>query len=130
VIAVARFDVAEADEEAFSDRAARALAALSQRPGYLRGWVARAADDAALWMIGTEWEGPGAYRRALGNADVRMSTAELFGAARNEPTAYEVLFTNDGTTEAVRPSARAADADLARPGQRHQHDHTGEEQER
>ena len=43
----------------------QALEVLSEQRGYVRGAVGRNVDDPGLWLLQTEWEGPGAYRRAL-----------------------------------------------------------------
>jgi hypothetical protein len=75
----------------FADRAADALAALAARPGYVRGEVGRAFDDAAHWSIVTEWESVGAYRRALGAFDVKVQATPLLAQSIDEPSAYEVL---------------------------------------
>ncbi|PZS32057.1 MAG: antibiotic biosynthesis monooxygenase, partial [Pseudonocardiales bacterium] len=65
MLAVSRFVVPEVDGEPFAARASAALAALAARPGYVRGHVGRAVDDPSRWVFVTEWDGVGAYRRAL-----------------------------------------------------------------
>jgi heme oxygenase (mycobilin-producing) len=66
------------------------LAVLAARPGWRSGRIGRAVDDGSLWVLVTEWDDLGAYRRALGSDDVRMRTP-LLAAAVDEPTAYAVL---------------------------------------
>jgi quinol monooxygenase YgiN len=109
VLVVTRFVVPVADEATFRQQAAAALAALSERPGHVSGRVARATDDPTAWLLLTEWESVGAYRRALGGFDVKMHATPLLARALAEPSAYEVL---DGDTA----SDRAADADVTGPG--------------
>ncbi len=70
--------------------AQQALTVLARRPGYLRGAWARSTDDAA-WVLLTEWENVGSYRRALGNADVRLHATPLLAAAQELPGAFEIL---------------------------------------
>jgi heme oxygenase (mycobilin-producing) len=111
VLVVTRFVVAPADEETFRGQAAAALAALAQRPGHVSGRLARATDDATAWLLLTEWESVGAYRRALSGFDVKMHATPLLARAVAEPSAYEVL--DDGER-----GDRAADADTTGPGQR------------
>lgn len=109
MIVVSHFRVDEAAGPSFADRARDALAAMGERPGYRRGWLGRAADDPQQWILGTEWDGVGAYRRALSSAPVRIRAATLLGSARDEPSAFEVLY-DDGTGRPViAASARAED---------------------
>ena len=114
MLVVTRFDVPEVDGVAFLARAQAALAAFAARPGYLRGRVARAADDPTLWILTTEWSGVGAYRRSLGSYDVKVEAAPLLSLGRDEPSAFEVLHADDVATQPVtNPSRRARDADQA-----------------
>lgn len=95
------------DEAAdFLPQAQAALAAFAARPGYLRGRVGRSADDPTAWVLSTEWESVGAYRRSLSAYDVKVDAAPLLGRGRDEPSAFEVLLSDDGAA----PSRRAADA--------------------
>ena len=84
---------AEPDEPAadFQVRVAEALRALAARPGFLRGSVGRAADDVADWLLLTEWESVGAYRRALGNYQVKLLATPVLGRAEDRPSAFEQL---------------------------------------
>jgi len=94
----------------FQARAAEALRALAARPGFLRGSLGRAADDVADWLLLTEWESVGAYRRALGNYQVKLLATPVLGRAEDRPSAFEQLLVigPDGT-EQRRPSDRADD---------------------
>jgi quinol monooxygenase YgiN len=103
VIVVSRFSVSEAEGDAFSTRAEAALAALAACAGYQRGRVGRSVDDPTRWILVTEWDGVGAYRRALSAYQVRMTAAPLLAESIDEPGAYEVLIGDEGT----RPSDRA-----------------------
>lgn len=75
----------------FTERAHAALTALAARPGYLRGELIRALDDPTHWCLLTEWESVGAYRRALGGFDVKVSAVPLLAQSVDEPSAYETL---------------------------------------
>ena len=105
-----RFVVEPADEATFRGDAAAALRALSERPGWLGGRLGRAIDDGRGWLLLTEWESVGAYRRALGGFDVKMHATPLLARAVAEPSAYETF------DDAGDPSDRAADADTTGPG--------------
>ena len=89
MIVVSRFRVPEADQEAFRDDLERARATLSVQRGYLRGHIGRNVDDVELWVLTTEWEGPGAYRRALSAYDVKLAAVPTLSRALDEPSAYE-----------------------------------------
>lgn len=75
----------------FAARAQRALEALARRPGYLRGSLGRGADDPATWLLVTEWENVGSFRRALGNYEVKLHATPLLAEAVDVPTAFEPL---------------------------------------
>ena len=68
-----------------------AHAALAARPGYHRGTIGRNVDDPELWVLSTQWEHVGAYRRALSAYDVKMQAVPLLSRALDEPSAYEVV---------------------------------------
>ncbi|MGN6606350.1 MAG: antibiotic biosynthesis monooxygenase family protein [Jatrophihabitans sp.] len=73
------------------DEARRALTALAGRPGYLRGSLGRSTDDPTAWVLVTEWENVGSYRRALGNFDVKVGATPLLAGAADLPGAFETL---------------------------------------
>lgn len=106
MIVVSRFDVPEADAAGFLPQAQKALAAFAARPGFLRGRVGRAADDPTAWVLTTEWDSVGSYRRSLSGYHVKVDGATLLALARDEPSAFEVLLTED----TAQPSRRASDA--------------------
>jgi quinol monooxygenase YgiN len=110
VLVVTRFDVPPGDADGFLDRAQAALDAFAARPGYLRGRIGRAADDPTQWVLATEWEGVGAYRRSLGAYDVKVFGAPLLAQGRDEPSAFEVLVSVDGGVAVADVSRRARDA--------------------
>jgi quinol monooxygenase YgiN len=117
MLVVTRFDVPEADSATFLPRAQAALAAFSARPGYVRGRVGRAADDPTAWVLTTEWEGVGAYRRSLSSYDVKVDAAPLLSLGRDEPSAFEVLHADDASGGTTSTSRRAADAARANVGE-------------
>jgi hypothetical protein len=112
VLVVNRFVVGVDDAPDFSERAGLALAALAARPGYVRGALGRAYDDPTHWSLTTEWESVGAYRRALGGFDVKVTATPLLAQSLDEPSAYEILATTDDDGALVTAeSDRAVDAD-------------------
>ena len=112
VLVVTRLVVPEQESAAFLARAQAELAAFAARPGYVRGRIGRAADDASAWVLTTEWVGVGAYRRSLSAYDVKVDAAPLLSLGVDEPSAYELLHRDDASSApVVEVSRRAADAD-------------------
>jgi heme-degrading monooxygenase HmoA len=116
VLVITRFVVADDEGASFRERAEAAVAALAVRPGYRSARLARAADDPTRWVLVTEWEGVGAWRRALSSYDVKMHAMPLLALAEDEPSAFEVLYTDSALGDAQRgESDRAPDADTTGP---------------
>ena len=95
MLAVTRHRVAEEDSTAWLQRARELLAALSTRPGFRGGRIGRALDDPALWLLVSEWDGVGAYRRALSALPVRVVAEPLLAGAVREPSTYEICWHAD-----------------------------------
>jgi heme-degrading monooxygenase HmoA len=94
VISVHRFT---SDDAGFADEAAAALALLAARPGFLRGRVGRCTDDPDAWLVVTEWQDVGSYRRGMSAYEVKVGAWELLGRAVPEPSAYEVVRAADAS---------------------------------
>jgi heme oxygenase (mycobilin-producing) len=117
MLVVTRFEVAEADGERFAGQATAALSALAARPGYRGGRAARALDEPTAWVIVTEWDSVGAYRRALGDFDVKVHALPLLSTGLDGPAGYEVLLSVDHPGAGVQhASDRAPDAASVAPG--------------
>lgn len=114
MLVVNRFVVTGPADE-FAARARAALTALAARPGYLRGSLGRAYDDTEHWALVTEWESVGAYRRALGAYEVKVTAVPLLAESVDEPGAYEQLGTAAPGGEATRGESDLAPSD-AGPG--------------
>ena len=98
------------DEVAFIEHLHTALKTLAARPGYLGGRAGRSVDDPQAWVLVIEWDSVGAYRRALGNYDVKVYATPLLAQALDRPSAFEQLLVigTDGVVQ-VADSDRAAD---------------------
>jgi Antibiotic biosynthesis monooxygenase len=117
VIVVLRFTVPAAEEAGFVPQARTALSVLAERPGWRSSRIGRASDDPEAYILVTEWDSVGAYRRALSAYEVKVQAVPLLSRALDEPSAYEVLEAEGlGAEGLAGPSARAADADVAGPG--------------
>jgi quinol monooxygenase YgiN len=104
VIVLNRFRVPEAEQTQFRDDLERAREAPSGQRGYVAGRIGRNVDDPGLWVLTTEWEGPGAYRRALSAYDVKLAAVPTLSRALDEPSAYERV---EPGTALNRPEARS-----------------------
>lgn len=98
MLSITRYRVDPDDQaavEVFVAEVRDVLDVLGARPGWLRGRLLRAADDPWLWVLVTEWDGAGPYRRALSSFDVRVRATPLLARALPEPTAYEPVVEAD-----------------------------------
>lgn len=91
MLVVNRFQVPETEGERFRLDLQVALDALAARPGHVAGQIGRNLDDPTLWVLSTQWEHVGAYRRALSSYDVKLHAVPLLSRAVDEPSAYEVV---------------------------------------
>ena len=100
-----------AKSESFAERAEAALKILATRPGYVRGQLARSTDDEQDWVLVTEWENVGSYRRALGGMDAKMIAMPLLAEAIDIPSSFEVLATGrtDGSIDRGTSDREPAD---------------------
>jgi hypothetical protein len=104
MISVAHFAAPVGD---FGERARAALEVLATRPGYLRGSLGRSTDDEGDWVLITEWENVGSYRRALGNYEVKLHATGLLADALDLPSSFEPLLeVAPGGAALVRESDR------------------------
>lgn len=124
LVVVTRYVVPEAEASSFRERGREALDALRSRPGCRRGHLGRSIDDPTRWLLQTEWESTGAYRRALSAYDVKLHAVPVMYFAVDEVTAYEALVeAPDGAAADLldHDSDRdpgAGSASLGRPGDR------------
>jgi hypothetical protein len=91
VLVVSRFRVPVAEGAEFRAELAAAHSVLAERPGYVDGRIGRNVDDPTLWVLTTQWENVGAYRRALSAYEVKLNAVPLLSRAIDEPSAYEVV---------------------------------------
>jgi hypothetical protein len=62
---------------------------LAQAAGYLSGTVGQNLDEPTLWVLSTEWENVGSYRRALSSTRAKLEAIPVLARAIDEPGAYE-----------------------------------------
>ncbi len=87
MLAVARLDGRGDD---LTSEGSAALQALAARPGFVRGRLGRLLDEPGTWLLVTEWDSVGAYRRGLSAYDVKLAATPLLLRARDEPGAVSV----------------------------------------
>ncbi len=102
-------------DDAIAPLLADALAALSQATGFREGWVGRSPDQPDRWVLGSRWDDAGALRRGLGSFAAKMALGPLQSYSTGEDIVLEILTRADGEHIETAPSARAVDADTARP---------------
>ena len=100
MLAVTRCEVPSGQEDAFVAAARDVLDVLVGRPGFGRGRVGRAMDDQSQWVLSTEWESVGAYRRGLSAYDAKVALAPLMVFIVDEPSAYDVVLSVQASAEA------------------------------
>ncbi len=100
MLVVNRFRVLSAEADQFRLGLEAAHAVLAAQKGYVAGQIGRNVDDPELWLLQTQWEGPGAYRRALSAYDVKVGAWEMLGRAIEEPSAYEPVVPGELLNEA------------------------------
>jgi quinol monooxygenase YgiN len=104
MIVVNRFRVPETEAEAFRTDLAAALEPLARQRGHVGGRIGHNVDDPELWVLVTEWDSVGSYRRALSSYDVKVGAVPTLSRAVDEPGASESA---EPGTELNRPATRS-----------------------
>ena len=91
MLAITRFRSEAATDDTIQVELRDALGILGRQRGFIRGHVGRSVDDPGLWALVTEWEGVGAYRRALSSYDVKVHVVPVMFRAIDEPGAFELM---------------------------------------
>ena len=89
MIAVARFQVQLKDALDFRSELERVKAVLAEAAGFKSATVGQNLDDPTLWVLTTEWENVGSYRRALSSTRAKLEAIPVLARAIDEPGAYE-----------------------------------------
>ena len=69
--------------------------------------IGRATDDPSCWLVTSDWVSVGAYRHALSSFEVKVHGVPVLSQAVDEPSAYEVLYSQRGDVVIEAMSARA-----------------------
>ncbi|HVQ89047.1 MAG TPA: antibiotic biosynthesis monooxygenase family protein [Actinomycetes bacterium] len=103
---VSRFQIQE-ENTFWGDQLRAAAELMESQVGCDAVTVGRATDDPRFWVLTSEWESVGAYRRALSSFDVKVLGVPVLSTAVDEPSAFEVLYAKRDGRETEATSARA-----------------------
>lgn len=67
---------------------------LATLPGFRHARAGRCIDDPDVWLLLSEWESVGTYRRAMSSHAVKASGYPVFVRMVDEPGAYEVILSS------------------------------------
>ncbi|ASY11729.1 monoxygenase [Candidatus Planktophila dulcis] len=87
--AIARFQVQLKDAVDFRAELEAVKAVLAEAAGFKSGTVGQNLDEPTLWVLSTEWENVGSYRRALSSTRAKLEAIPVLARAIDEPGAYE-----------------------------------------
>ncbi len=89
MIAIARFQGPMSESSSFRAEIELARDVLAEAGGYLSGTIGQNLDEPTLWVLSTEWENVGSYRRALSSTRAKLEAIPVLARAIDEPGAYE-----------------------------------------
>jgi quinol monooxygenase YgiN len=89
MIAIARFELPLAEGEKFRAELEAVCDVLAQATGFISGVVGQNLDEPTLWVLTTEWQNVGSYRRALSSTRAKLEAIPVLARAIDEPGAYE-----------------------------------------
>ena len=89
MIAIARFVQARSQATDFRAELESVKVVLSEAAGFISGTVGQNLDEPTLWVLTTEWENVGSYRRALSSTRAKLEAIPVLARAIDEPGAYE-----------------------------------------
>mgnify|MGYP006184952009 FL=1 len=89
MIAIARFELPLSQADEFRAELEAVKAVLSEAAGFRSGTIGQNLDEPTLWVLTTEWENVGSYRRALSSTRAKLEAIPVLARAIDEPGAYE-----------------------------------------
>ena len=89
MIAIARFELPMSQAEEFRAELESVKAVLGEATGYISGTIGQNLDEPTLWVLTTEWENVGSYRRALSSTRAKLEAIPVLARAIDDPGAYE-----------------------------------------
>ena len=89
MLAIARFQVPLKDGADFRGELEKVRAVLADAAGFISGQIGQNLDDPTLWVLTTQWENVGSYRRALSSTRAKLEAIPILARAIDEPGAFE-----------------------------------------
>ena len=89
MIAIARFEQALSQAVDFRAELESGREVLAEAAGFISGTIGQNLDEPTLWVLTTEWENVGSYRRALSSTRAKLEAIPVLARAIDEPGAYE-----------------------------------------
>ncbi len=89
MIAIARFEQPLSQATDFRAELDSVKAVLGEAPGFISATVGQNLDQPTLWILTTEWQNVGSYRRALSSTRAKLEAIPVLARAIDEPGAYE-----------------------------------------
>ena len=89
MIAIARFEQPLSQATDFRAEIEAVKAVLAEAAGFICGTVGQNLDQPTLWVLTTEWQNVGSYRRALSSTRAKLEAIPVLARAIDEPGAYE-----------------------------------------
>jgi quinol monooxygenase YgiN len=83
------FDVS--DQHAWLISAQEALVVLQAKSGFIKANVLHSADDPSRFVVQTEWQDVGSYRKALGSTEAKIGVWPFLADMHDEVSAFEEL---------------------------------------
>ncbi|MGI8721879.1 MAG: antibiotic biosynthesis monooxygenase [Geodermatophilaceae bacterium] len=91
MLAVNRLHAYGDGEEQITGELALLIDVFATLPGFQRARAGRCLDEPDVWILLTEWESVGTYRRALSSHVVKTNGQPVFVRVVDEPGAYDVF---------------------------------------
>ena len=90
------FDVT--DQEPWLASAEAAIQVLQVKPGFIEANVFHSADEPSRFLVKTDWEDVGSYRKALGSTEAKIGVWPFLADMHDEVSAFENLLRVDVTS--------------------------------
>ena len=78
-------------------KAQSAIETLQNLNGFIEAQVGRSPDEPHRLVVTTKWVDVGSYRRALSSTAAKMNVWPFLATMHDQPSAFEVLLSADGT---------------------------------
>ncbi len=75
-----------------------ALEILQRHSGFISANIFHSADEPQHYLVQSDWQDVGSYRRAMGSMDSKLGVWPFLADVQDEVTAFEKLFTMDSNS--------------------------------